>query len=99
MKVIQIVPRNKIKERLKTLLNAKEREIRNRSTFIRKGTGRWGHKKHNGWINWKESLGGIIIAEVQSKIEESEWQLLIAYISYLDRHFSDKIESINISFR
>jgi hypothetical protein len=100
MKLLQIIPKQKLSKSLKTALNEKERELRNRgTTFLKKGTGKWKHTKYYGWINWGESYGKIIVAEIQSKVPETEWQLTQAFVGYLDRHFSEMIESITISYR
>ncbi|MGA2958338.1 MAG: hypothetical protein ABSF48_21750 [Thermodesulfobacteriota bacterium] len=86
MKLLQVVPRSKAKKRLKAALNEKEREIRGKgTTFVRVRAGRWKHKNYWGWINWEETKGGILVAEIQSKVEETEWQLLQAFIGYLRR--------------
>jgi len=99
MKIIQVVPRRNNKARLRTLLTQKERDLRGSSTFYRQRAGRWLHKRYKGWIKWSEVSGGILVAEVQSRVEDTEWQLLRAFIGYLDRHFSDQIESVTIVYR
>ena len=100
MKIVQVVPHRTNKRRLKTLLIEKERELRgSRTTFFRQRAGRWQHKTYPGWINWDEATGGLLVAEVQSRAADSEWQLLQAFVGYLDRHFSDYIESITITYR
>lgn len=99
MKIIQVVPRRSNKLSMKTLLVQKERELRGSSTFVRQRAGRWLHKRYKGWIKWNEVSGGILVAEVQSRAEDTEWQLLRAFIGYLDRHFSDQIESVTIIYR
>ena len=99
MKIIQVVPRRSNKARLRTLLVQKERDLRGSSTFYRQRAGRWLHKRYKGWIKWSETSGGILVVEVQSRIEDTEWQLLRAFIGYLDRHFSDQIESVTIIYR
>lgn len=100
MKILQVVPKAKTKSRLKALLKAKERELRGTSTtFIRQHEGRWRHKKYQGWINWEEVQGGILVAEVKTLNADVEWRLLQAFIGYLDRHFSGYIESISITYR
>lgn len=99
MKIVQVVPRAKNKTSLKSLLKAKERELRGKSTFVRQREGRWVHVKHPGWINWAEAYGGLLVAEVQTRVSESEWQLLQAFVGYLDRHLGENIESINILYR
>lgn len=100
MKILQVVPRRTNKERLKKLLNSKERQLRgSRTTFFRHRAGRWRHKNYNGWISWDEARGGVLVAEVQSKPLGNEWQLLQAFVGYLDRHLSNHIESITIHYR
>ena len=100
MKLLQVVPRNDAKKSLRAALNEKEREIRDKgTTFRRVRAGRWKHKNYFGWINWEETKGGIVVAEIQSRVEETEWQLLHAFVGYLDRHLSDLIESVTITYR
>lgn len=100
MKILQVVPRRENEVSLKTLLNQKERHLRNRgTTFVRKKAGRWVHKNFHGWINWGEISGGILVAEIHSKAADAEWQLLKAFIGYLDRHLADQIDSITITYR
>ncbi len=100
MKVIQVVPRRETATKLTTLLNTTERELRgSRTTFVRQRAGRWKHKKYGGWINWTGARGGVLVAEIQGKVSETEWQLLQAFVGYLDRHLGDHIESISITYR
>src|SRR2546430_406299 len=100
MKILQVVPRAGSKSSLKQLLKAKERSLRGSSTtFLRSGEGRWTHKTYPGWINWGEAAGGILVAEIRTRKEESEWQLLHAFIGYLDRHLGKHIESVSIIYR
>jgi len=100
MKVIQIIPLADDKPSLKVLLKNTERQLRGRgTTFKRQREGRWVHARYPGWINWNLARGGIIVAEVQSKKSDTEWQLLQAFIGYLDRHIGEYIQSINIIYR
>jgi len=100
MKVVQIIPLADDKPGLKTLLKDTERKLRGRgTTFKRQREGRWIHIKYPGWISWDLAKGGIIEAEVQSKRPESEWQLLRAFIGYVDRHIGKYVKSINIIYR
>jgi hypothetical protein len=46
-----------------------------------------------------EAKGGVLVAEVQSKPPGNEWQLLQAFVGYLDRHLSKYLESITIHYR
>jgi hypothetical protein len=100
MKLVQIIPLSEDKPTLKALLKEKERELRGRgTTFKRQREGRWVHARYSGWINWDLARGGIIVAEVQSKRAETEWQLLQAFIGYVDRHIGEYVQSINIIYR
>ncbi len=98
MKLLQVIPKEKVK--LKSLLKSKERSLRGKNTsFIRKGKGHWKHVKYPGWIKFEGSKQGVLIVEINTRKPEQEWQLLQAFIGYLDRHFGDKIESIFIHYR
>ena len=100
MKLVQIVPNESVDGTLKSQLKAKERELRGKPTaFIRRKEGRWVHIKYPGWITWSETLGGVLVAEVKTKKPELEWQLLQAFVGYLDRHLGSSIGSISITYR
>ena len=100
MKILQVVPRRGNKKTLKTLLIQKERDLRGtRTTFHRQRAGRLWHSTYPGWINWDEASGGILVAEIQSRVKDGEWQLLQAFVGYLDRHLRDSIESLTIIYR
>ena len=100
MKILQIIPRAGNKKRLKQLLKDKERSLRgSNTTFYRTGEGRWAHKTYLGWITWDEAPGRLLVAEVRTKRNENEWQLLQSFIGYLDRHLGEYIESITITYR
>ena len=100
MKLVQIIPPADDKQNLKVLLKNTERDLRGRgTTFKRQREGRLVHAKYPGWINWDLAKGGILVAEVQSKIPDAEWQLLQAFIGYVDRHIGKHIQSISIIYR
>lgn len=100
MKILQIVPKSGTKSKFKTLLKDKERDLRGRgTTFYREREGRWKHERYSGWIRWDGAKGGLLVAEINTKRKESEWQLLQAFIGYLDRHLGEHIESISIYYR
>lgn len=100
MKILQVVPKRGAKTKLKTLLNEKERELRGgRTTFVRQRAGRWRHKTYYGWVKWEEAGGGVIVAEIRSKVPQTEWQLVQAFVGYLDRHLGRSIETITITYR
>jgi hypothetical protein len=100
MKIVQVVPKTGIDTKLKTLLRNKAAELRGKPTaFHRDRRGKWKHVKYPGWINLNETSGGILIAEIQTKVEGTEWQLLRAFIGYLDRHVGEHLESVSIFYR
>jgi hypothetical protein len=100
MKIVQVIPRADITERLKSLLKRKEIDLRGKATTLyREKEGRWKHTKYPGWIKWDEAPGGILIAEIQSRIEGADWQLLQSFVGYLDRHLNEYIDSITIYYR
>lgn len=100
MKIVQVTPKAGIDSKLKTLLKATERQLRGpHTTFEREKEGRWRHVKYPGWIQWDAAAGGLLIAEVRTKVADHEWQILDAFIGYLDRHLGDQIESITIHYR
>ncbi len=100
MKIIQIVPKAGLNTKLKTMLNEKVKELRSKGgTFYRDGAGKLKHIKNWGWINWSESKGGILIAEVKSRVESADERLMQAFIGFLSRHFASEIESITVHFR
>ena len=100
MKIVQVVPRAGESSSLKSQLKKVELSLRGTATtFVREREGRWVHKKHAGWINWDGTAGGILIAEIRTKKEGTEWQLLQAFVGYLDRHLGENVESISIFYR
>jgi hypothetical protein len=99
MKILQVIPRRETESKLTALLAATERELRgSRTTFYRKKN-RWFHKRYKGWIRCAEAAGGVLVAEVKSQAPETEWQLLQAFVGYLDRHLGDDLESVAIHYR
>jgi hypothetical protein len=104
MRVIQIIPRKQC--RLYGMLVQKEIELakRNVGTFRRSGrkqknVAKWDHKNFQGWIWLERGLGEVVLAELDSKSSnDDEWQLLHAFLGFVDRHFGDKIAAINIQY-
>ena len=100
MKILQVVPKSGVHSKLKTLLKSTERHLRGpHTTFHRMREGRWKHVKYPGWIHWDQAAGGFLVAEIQSKVTDHEWQMLQAFVGYLDRHLGDQIESISVYYR
>lgn len=100
MKIVQVTPKVGIDTKLKTLLKNTERQLRGpHTTFEREKEGRWKHVKYPGWIHWDDAAGGLLVAEIRTKVKDHEWQILEAFIGYLDRHLGEQIESIVIHYR
>jgi len=100
VKLIQAMALPNADVRWKSDLPAKERELRGKGTTWRRvKIRRWRHKNYAGWVVWDEPVNGLLVAKVQSRNEDVEWQILNAFIGYLNRHFGEDIDSISISFR
>lgn len=100
MKILQVIPKSGIKTKLKTLLKATERSLRGpHTTFNRVREGRWKHVKYPGWVHWDAAPGNLLVAEIHTKVKDHEWQMLQAFIGYLDRHLGEDIESISVHYR
>jgi hypothetical protein len=91
MKLVQIIPLKR--KRLYGATVKKEAEIRkNRAgAFHRAGArkpnkARWRHAKFEGWIDLKRERSEMVTAKVKS----DDWQLLAAFVGWVDRHFSIK---------
>jgi hypothetical protein len=100
MKVLQVVPRPGARAKLKSALKKTEQQLRGpHTTFVRMREGRWKHVKYPGWVEWDDAPGGLLIAEIRTKVKDHEWQMLQAFVGYLDRHLGDQIESISVYYR
>ena len=64
----------------------------------KKDEDKWGHNSYPGWIRFQKCLGGVMVALVQAKDSEAEWQLLTSFIGFLHRNFSDSISNISLTF-
>ncbi len=104
MRLIQIIPNRGY--RLYGAIVQKEVDLhhKGRGTFYRsaakeKDVAKWAHKSYKGWIWIKRGLGEVVVAELRTlSSTEDEWQLFHAFMGFLDRHFADKIEAINIQY-
>lgn len=100
MKILQVVPKQGTNSKLKATLKNTERNLRGpHTTFHRMREGRWKHVKYLGWIQWDQAAGGLLLAEIHSRTKDHEWQLMDAFIGYLDRHLGEQIESISVYYR
>jgi hypothetical protein len=99
MKVVSVVPVANDKPTLAALLTETERRLRGKgTTFVQNRPRRWSHKRYPGQITWELAKDGILVAKVRSTKRDSEWQLLRAFIGYLDRHLGEYIDTITIRY-
>lgn len=103
--MIRVTVAPKLSENLYGLLVGKEIELRqqSRGTLHRKGgkkrgDEKWTHASYPGWVRFQKCLGGMVVAQIQSKNQAGEWQLLSSFIGFLDRHFRDEVSTITISY-
>jgi len=100
MKVLLVTPRVDSDVRLAPELKRTERRLRGRgTTLVRVAADKWKHVSYPGWIRFAAAPGGILVVEIQTRQEDSEWQLLQSFIGYLDRHLGAHIESVSIIYR
>jgi len=104
MKVIQIVPQEGLA--LYAALVKKEAELRkkNRGTFYRKAgkkrnSSKWRHRAYPGWMNLERGLSEVVLAEIHAPAPDQEWQMLSAFLGFIDRHFGNRILGITIHYR
>ena len=101
MKVVQIMPRGKV--RLFGAIVKKEADIRknDRGTFYRSGRkkqneARWNHKRYKGSVKLKHGADETVTAQVRSP--DQEWQMLSAFLGWVNRHFGDRVAAVNITY-
>ena len=104
MKVIQIVPRQGLP--LYAALLKKEADIRKKGlgTFSRAPTkkrysSKWRHKAYRGWMSLERGLAEVVLAEIHAPAPEQEWQMLSAFLGFVDRHFGNRVLAITIHYR
>src|SRR5262245_2400757 len=100
MKMVQITPVGH--NRLYGLMVKKEADIRKHraGAFSRVGTQSanqttWKHVRFKGRIKLKREPSERVTARVNS----ADWQLLSAFIGWVDRHFGDQVQHMTIEYR
>jgi hypothetical protein len=43
-------------------------------------------------------MSGGVVVEIETKDEPNDWQILSAFIGFLDRYFKNEISSISINY-
>src|SRR5216684_3657377 len=104
MKVIQIVPR--ARTRLFDALVKKEADIRSngRGTFYRVGratrsAAKWKHKRYQGSVSLgRAAASELVTAKLRTRAASTdEWQLLRAFLGFVERHFGDRLATVTIN--
>jgi hypothetical protein len=67
-------------------------------TFRRVSVGKWRHIRYPGWVRFYGGYGNILDVEVRSRVKNAEWQVLQAFVGFIDRHFSERIRAVNIQY-
>ena len=100
MKTIQITPADR--KRLYHAMVKKEADIRKEraGAFSRVGAkaankATWKHVRFKGRIKLRREVSETVTAKVSS----ADWQLLSAFIGWVDRHFGDQVQSMHIEYR
>ena len=100
MRVIQITPTDGI--RLYQAMIKKEADIRREraGAFSRTGArtakaATWKHVRFKGRIKLEREAS----ERVTAKVSSADWQLLSAFVGWVDRHFSDQVERMLIEYR
>ncbi len=97
MRLLIIQPRQGIK--LKAAMDSKRKSMQAKGgSFALDRRGKWVHVRHRGWVNVKRGPHGMIFAKTNTLAAEREWEILTAFIGFLDRHFHDEIASITIQY-
>jgi hypothetical protein len=102
MKTIEIIPQKKSKLYDDLVRTQAEIRKRGRGTFYRAGPSsrsatKWKHKAYAGSVSIVRGAEGAITAKIRTP-PEREWQMLAAFLGFVDRHLSDQIDSIAISY-
>jgi hypothetical protein len=103
MITVTVNPKNG--ENIYSLLKKKELALRrkNHGTLHasgprRLGKEKWSHSSYKGWVQFQKCLSGVLVAQVQSRDPDAEWQLLSSFVGFLDRHFRESISSISLNY-
>jgi hypothetical protein len=101
---IHIVPRSDVDLYSDLVGRQNEIERRNHGTFYRVGRRwvertKWRHRRYEGWINLQRGLGDSVIAELHWKSPGGrQWELLTAFVGFVDREFSTSVQSISVHY-
>jgi len=100
--MIKVTVTPKSRENIYGLMFQKERSLRKRNTGTlhrygpkKKDEDKWRHNSFSGWVKFQKCLGGVVVAVIQSKDHDAEWQLLTSFIGF---HFRESISNISLTY-
>ena len=103
MKLLQIVPRDRT--HLFGAIVKKQAEIRRsgRGTFVRaagkrRNAARWTHVRYRGSVRLAPAAEDAVAVEIKSPERGDEARLVSSFLGWLDRHFGDRLASVNIQY-
>jgi len=104
MKLLQIVPRGH--SSLYGAMIKKQADIRKagRGTFVRAGASRrkaarWTHVRYKGSLKLTPGASEAVDVAIRSPERGDEARLLSSFLGWLDRHFGDRLASVNIEYQ
>jgi hypothetical protein len=78
---------------LEKLDQGQERAARKRNSS------KWRHRAYPGWLDIERGLSEVVLVEIHAPAPDQEWQLLSAFLGFIDRHFGKRILAITIHYR
>src|SRR5690348_5867513 len=103
MRIVEIVPNERVK--LFDALQKKEAAIRTagRGTFFLAGrklknSAKWKHKAYAGEISMTRGILNGVSSKIRSSARTGEWQMMSAFLGFVDRHFGAEIAAITIRY-
>jgi hypothetical protein len=103
VRIVEIVPRERVK--LFDAIQKKEAAIRGagRGTFFLAGrklknSAKWKHKAYSGEIRMTRGVLNGVAARIRSSARTGEWQMMSAFLGFVDRHFGGDIAAITIRY-
>lgn len=69
-----------------------------RSGKKQKGYEKWAHVKYPGWVWFQKCMGDVVIALVNSKAHQGEYDLAQSFIAFVDRHFREDLVDISMNY-
>ena len=65
----------------------------------KRNSSKWRHRAYPGWLKLERGLSDVVLAEIHAPAPDQEWQLLSAFLGFIDRHFGKRILAITIHYR